>query len=313
MDKFSIISAQQIIKTNYKEHYIYGYELKGAYRASFEKPFYSDYIIIVTVLRGKLSYTFGDRTMTIEQGQFSTISFLNPIDSIRYSADFHGLAVAASKLLISDIFLNKNHFPPAFRMRFAGQHQTLALSFREQKIIAEDIHRLIGALGNKEHRYSIELNYAHFYILLTDIANALWNAYGNDTDDLLQGLPRPKYIFRQFIKLVDENIEKESSVQFYADKLCISKQYLSLAVKENTGESVGSVLSRIRFEQAVRLLRGPSVTIQQVADRLGFADQSSFGKFFKKHEGVSPLQYRKAARDIHVSGNSSVSEKPEMP
>ena len=36
MDKFSIISAQQIIKTNYKEHYIYGYELKGAYRASFE-------------------------------------------------------------------------------------------------------------------------------------------------------------------------------------------------------------------------------------------------------------------------------------
>ena len=36
----------------------------------------------------------------------------------------------------------------------------------------------------------------------------------------------------------------------------------------------------------------PDMTIQQVAEKMSFSDQSSFGKFFKKHTGLSPLRYR---------------------
>ncbi len=35
-------------------------------------------------------------------------------------------------------------------------------------------------------------------------------------------------------------------------------------------------------------------TVQQVADMLHFSDQSTFGKFFKKHMGLSPMEYRKS-------------------
>jgi AraC-like DNA-binding protein len=45
--------------------------------------------------------------------------------------------------------------------------------------------------------------------------------------------------------------------------------------------------------EAKILLRNPSLSIQQIADQLNFSDQSSFGKFFKKHHRMSPLEYRK--------------------
>ncbi|WP_233552114.1 helix-turn-helix domain-containing protein [Parabacteroides sp. AF48-14] len=46
--------------------------------------------------------------------------------------------------------------------------------------------------------------------------------------------------------------------------------------------------------EAKILLKAPQATVQQVADVLHFSDQSTFGKFFKKHMGISPMEYRKS-------------------
>ena len=57
----------------------------------------------------------------------------------------------------------------------------------------------------------------------------------------------------------------------------------------------------MRMEVASRSLRDPELTIQQIAEKLGFADQSSFGKFFKKHAGISPLKYRQKLKKTLLS------------
>jgi AraC-like DNA-binding protein len=44
--------------------------------------------------------------------------------------------------------------------------------------------------------------------------------------------------------------------------------------------------------EAKILLRKPDATVKQVADELNFGDQSSFGKFFKKHTGLTPVEYK---------------------
>ena len=41
-----------------------------------------------------------------------------------------------------------------------------------------------------------------------------------------------------------------------------------------------------------KMLRDTELSIKEIADRLSFPDQSTFGKFFKKHFGESPLGYR---------------------
>jgi AraC-like DNA-binding protein len=99
-----------------------------------------------------------------------------------------------------------------------------------------------------------------------------------------------------FAELLSEHIRTETSVEFYAEKLCISKQYLSLIVKRKTQVSIGRIIAIMRVEEASRLLRDPALTLQQIAEEMSFADQSSFGKFFKKHSGMTPLKYRQNLR-----------------
>ena len=108
-------------------------------------------------------------------------------------------------------------------------------------------------------------------------------------------------LMREFVKLLIENIEKETGVSFYAEKLCISKQYLSLIVKDKTRVPVSTIISSLRVDRASRLLRDPDLSIQQIASRLSFSDQSSFGKFFRKHTGMSPLKYRSSLRKTLLS------------
>ena len=103
-------------------------------------------------------------------------------------------------------------------------------------------------------------------------------------------------ILKDFTEMLILQIKEETSISFYADKLCISKQYLSLIIKEKTSVTAGTIISSMRIEVASQLLRDPERTIQQIAAELSFSDQSSFGKFFKKHTGVSPLKYRQTLR-----------------
>jgi len=91
-----------------------------------------------------------------------------------------------------------------------------------------------------------------------------------------------------------EHCKEQHVVTFYAEKLFITPQYLSLILKELTGKSANKWIDDALIVEAKMLLKAPQATVQQVADILHFSDQSTFGKFFKKHMGISPMEYRKS-------------------
>ena len=68
---------------------------------------------------------------------------------------------------------------------------------------------------------------------------------------------------------------------------------LSAALKRFCGKTAGAILTELLTEEAKVCLRNPSLSVQEVAEMLHFADQSAFGKFFKRQCGVSPMQYKK--------------------
>ena len=64
-------------------------------------------------------------------------------------------------------------------------------------------------------------------------------------------------------------------------------------MKSFSGKTVNQWISEALIRESEILLRNPDLTIQQVADMLNFSDQSSFGKFFKKHRDISPLAFKR--------------------
>ncbi|MGN7763675.1 response regulator transcription factor [Paenibacillus sp. 22594] len=83
------------------------------------------------------------------------------------------------------------------------------------------------------------------------------------------------------------------TLEFIAGSLQASPVYLSRLFKQELGESFGTYLTQIRIRKAAQLLHSTELSIGEVAERTGYETQHYFSTAFKKHTGVSPLQFRK--------------------
>lgn len=96
----------------------------------------------------------------------------------------------------------------------------------------------------------------------------------------------------RFFELLSQHVERQHDVEFYAEKLCITPHYLSRITREYVNLPASRVIAGELTTCIYRLLRNPDYTLPQIAERLHFFDQSSLGKFFRRHTGRTPAAYR---------------------
>lgn len=104
---------------------------------------------------------------------------------------------------------------------------------------------------------------------------------------------RQEAITNQFFNLLRTHCIEERNVSFYADKLCLTPKYLSTLIKTTTGKSVFSWINTASILAAKVLLKTKDLSISQIAEELNFPNPSFFGRFFKKHTGMTPNEFRK--------------------
>ena len=110
---------------------------------------------------------------------------------------------------------------------------------------------------------------------------------------------RSDALFRLFRKLLAENYRKEHELQFYADSLHVSQTYLSRVIRQVSGKTVNNYIAEALYTDARRLLVFTDLTVKEISEQLGFSDQSSFGKFFKKKSETSPANFRDEYKKLH--------------
>lgn len=80
------------------------------------------------------------------------------------------------------------------------------------------------------------------------------------------------------------------TVQYCADKLCMSSNYFGDVIKKTTGDTASNHIRRFVVRLAKNGLAAGE-TVSQVAERLGFEYSQHFSRMFKKQEGVTPSEY----------------------
>lgn len=111
-------------------------------------------------------------------------------------------------------------------------------------------------------------------------------------DHRLANTNRKEELFEKFIALVYEYSSTRRDVQFYADQLCVSARYLSAIVQSLTRHSPKEVIDTRCIQEIKMLLRTTNEPMQEIAFRLDFPDQSFFTRYFKKHTGMTPAEFR---------------------
>nr|MCR5365540.1 helix-turn-helix domain-containing protein [Prevotella sp.] len=106
--------------------------------------------------------------------------------------------------------------------------------------------------------------------------------------------PSPhEQIFTQFYQAITQHYAQNREVRFYANLFHLSPKYFATIIKQHTKTNALEWINGYVMVQAKILLRyKQQLTIQEIALKLGFADQAAFSRFFKSHSGMSPTEYR---------------------
>lgn len=100
----------------------------------------------------------------------------------------------------------------------------------------------------------------------------------------------------RFRALLDERFRERMPVKGYAQALGITLGQLSRLTRELLGVSAQEVVNARVVHEAQRELVYSSLSVKQIAATLGFEDEAYFGRFFKKHTGQRPSDFRAQAR-----------------
>ncbi len=109
-----------------------------------------------------------------------------------------------------------------------------------------------------------------------------------------EAMPQDKddAILNRFLVSVYENCHKQRTVQYYADEQHLSPYYFSSIIRERSGKSALQWIGNVTMTFSRQYLECSDMSIKEIADRLNFSDQSTFGRYFKHHEGCSPSEFR---------------------
>ena len=105
-------------------------------------------------------------------------------------------------------------------------------------------------------------------------------------------LARFEQICQDYYESKQPLIEGLLTVQYCADKLCLSTNYFSDLIRKTTGLSPQKHIQRCTLARAKALLLTTSLRINEIAHVIGFQQPQNFTNWFKKLEGCSPNEYR---------------------
>jgi two-component system response regulator YesN len=97
---------------------------------------------------------------------------------------------------------------------------------------------------------------------------------------------------KKAMDFIEAHYDEPLTVEQIASEVYLSASRLSHIVKDELGMTLGNYISRVRVDKAKGLLRERETPISQIAQEVGFPDQSYFTKVFKKIEKCTPKTFR---------------------
>lgn len=94
---------------------------------------------------------------------------------------------------------------------------------------------------------------------------------------------------------IRNNHYKNLTLEEISASVYLSPYYVSRIFKESQSITVMDYVTKVKLEEAKKLLRNPRYQIDQIAQKLGYSDASYFSKVFRRNEGMSPTQFRQKA------------------
>ncbi|MBL1407144.1 helix-turn-helix domain-containing protein [Sphingobacterium faecale] len=96
----------------------------------------------------------------------------------------------------------------------------------------------------------------------------------------------------QFQRELERAFRQQKTVVYYADQAHLSVDRFSKKIKQQLGKPPSTLIQERTILEAKKMLHLTYLPIKEIAEQLHFHDEHYFSRYFKKHVGISPSQYR---------------------
>jgi two-component system response regulator YesN len=107
-------------------------------------------------------------------------------------------------------------------------------------------------------------------------------------------------LYTEAMRIVEAEYAADLELDDIARRVASSRRQLQRAYAEIGGTTFREHLTRVRMERAAALLANGSLTVREVARRVGYRQPAQFAKTFRRHLGAVPSTYRARARESHA-------------
>jgi len=242
----------------------------------------------IIVLRGSSTLLYSGREITIERNHLFIYMPGFPISVKDVSDDYVSLCLVADESFTVETPSIRNAVRSALLPIFEMRQPVMGISLEECARLSS-LFRMAGDYLRSENPMRGEMLKNLYALFLMDLSSILakrtqHGKFGKRAEDL----------FMDFMSLLPHHYVREHGIEFYADALNVTPTYLSRVVRQVSGRTVVEYINRLLLMEAIWLLESTPLSIDEIAERINYADSTTFGRFFFRMKGVTPREYRKS-------------------
>ena len=245
----------------------------------------------ITLIRGKGTVHFADQVIEVKK---QAITFSNPM--IPYKWEHTDKIKTGFFCIFDNVFVSSLLNLKNYEVYQPNGAKVFELNDEQYKVAAQVFARMFE---------EIESDYLHKYdvlrgMVLELIHMAMKISPSHTTESaFMSAAQRISMLFLELLERQFPIDEAHREIQFktpaaFAKQLGIHVNHLNKSVKEITAKTSSEHISQRIMQEAKIMLRHGMMGVAEIAYALGFNESSHFNNFFKKHTGISPLQFRKS-------------------
>lgn len=241
------------------------------------------------VTQGWLRMRYNDRELLIQKGDLYIYSPGLAVTILDGSADYQSVCLMVDESTSLESPAVRDMVTLAFMPIVRLSSPTVSLLPEQVYTFERRLQEMIG-YQQSDNVYKEKLLRMLFAVFMVELQNVM-----EQTVTHHHMPPRVEEIFVGFNRLLPEYFIEHRDIGFYADRLCITGDYLSRIVKRVSGRTVSDFINQMLMMEACYLLRTSSQSIAQISNSLHFSEPAAFTRFFIRMKGMTPKEFRNKA------------------
>ena len=253
-----------------------------------------NHAVIIICTEGMAQFEYDGQTIRLHKNDmFIYMMLRSVVSNFMSSQNFNCRQIwfTSNELWSIDMHGNKS----LADLIYLKQHPKLSLTEHDAELLDGYFQLLCRRMRDHTPSLYYDIVRSIFSTMLLEILSLLRGDKGSveETENANTSSLHCQRLADRFMQLVEESDGRIRKVDDFANQLNVTPKYLSTLLKETMNRRPSEVIRFFTLKAIKHRLRFTDMTMQEIANDMNFPNASFFGKYFKEHAGMTPLDFRK--------------------